>query len=88
MYVSEADVIGFKNKYHLPVCKNTCPVDGHTKREYVKELTKRLERENPGVKSRLFHAIIHGNIPGWPELPSPSANIHKKDDHNEQSVIS
>lgn len=26
MYVSEADIIGFKNKYQLPVCKNPCPV--------------------------------------------------------------
>lgn len=54
MYVSEADVIGFKNKYNLPVCKNPCPADGHTKREYVKNLTKQLNRENPGIKERLF----------------------------------
>lgn len=66
IFVPEADVIGFQRKYHLPVCKNPCPVDGHTKREYVKQLTKKLEKENPGVKSRLFHAIIEGNIPGWP----------------------
>lgn len=67
MYVSEADVIGFKNKYNLPVCKNPCPVDGKTKREYVKNITKTLNLENPGVKDRLFHAILSGNIPGWPE---------------------
>ena len=72
MYVDEADVIGFKNKYELPVCKNPCPVDGHTKREYVKKLTKTLERENPGVKDRLFHAIVDGNIEGWPEILSKS----------------
>ena len=67
IYVKEADVIGFKNKYDLPVCKNPCPVDGHTKREYVKKLTKTLEQENPGVKDRLFHAIVDGTIEGWPE---------------------
>lgn len=68
IFVSEADVIGFQHKYHLPVCKNPCPVDGHTKREYIKQLTKSLERENPGVKSRFFHAIIDGNISGWPDV--------------------
>ncbi|MDD3252273.1 MAG: ATP-binding protein [Lachnospiraceae bacterium] len=68
MYVPEADVIGFKNKYSLPVCKNPCPVDGHTKREYVKQLTKSLEHENPGVKTRMFHAILNGKIDGWPIL--------------------
>lgn len=66
MMVPEADVIGFQRKYHLPVCKNPCPMDGHTKREYVKDLTKQLERENPGVKSRLFRAVLEGNIAGWP----------------------
>ena len=66
MYVSEAEVIGFQHKYELPVCKNPCPVDGKTKREYVKNLTKTLNLENPGVKERFFHAILNGNIPGWP----------------------
>lgn len=64
--VPEADVIGFQRKYRLPVCKNPCPMDGHTKREYVKNLTKQLEHENPGVKSRLFRAVLEGNIQGWP----------------------
>ena len=69
MYVSEAEVIGFQHKYELPVCKNPCPVDGKTKREYVKNLTKTLNLENPGVKERFFHAILNGNIPGWPAPP-------------------
>ena len=75
MYVSEADVIGFKNKYQLPVCKNPCPADGHTKREYVKNLTKQLNKENPGIKERLFHAVVSGNIDGWalPGQHSPAA---------------
>lgn len=57
LLVSEADVKGFRNKYQLPVCKNPCPMDGHTKREYVKNLIHTLEIENPGVKDRLFHAV-------------------------------
>lgn len=76
MLVSEADIISFKNKYALPVCKNPCPVDGHTKREYVKLLTKSLEKENPGAKTRFFHAIQQGNIPGWPQNPSESIAGH------------
>ena len=57
MYVSESDVIGFKNKYNLPVVKSKCPVDGYTKREYVKDLLKKLNKENPGVTERMFSAI-------------------------------
>ena len=71
IFVTEAEVIGFRNKYQLPVCKNPCPMDGHTKREYVKKLTKLLDFENPGAKNRMFRAIIDGKINGWPE-PDPT----------------
>lgn len=72
IYVQEMDVIGFKNKYDLPVCKNPCPVDGHTKREYVKDLTNRLVKENPGARERFFHAITDGDIPDWVRLKEAS----------------
>lgn len=65
LYVTEADILGFRNLYELPVQKNPCPADGYTKREYVKNLVKQLEKENPGAKDRLFHAVTAGNIRGW-----------------------
>lgn len=67
MFVDEADVIGFKNKYNLPVTKSQCPADGFTKREYAKELLRTLNHDNPGVKERMFSAILNGNLSGWPE---------------------
>lgn len=66
MFVPEADIIGFKNLYRLPVVKNLCPADGYTKRQYAKELVKKLTEENPGAKERMFTAICEGNISGWP----------------------
>ena len=62
MYAPEMDVIGFTNKYELPVAKSQCPVDGHTKREYVKQLIRQLNEENPGCKERFFRAIINGGF--------------------------
>lgn len=67
MFVDEADVIGFKNKYGLPVVTSRCPIDGYTKRQYAKELIRQLNQENPGVRQRMFTAILNGNIQGWPE---------------------
>lgn len=67
MFVDEADVIGFKNKYNLPVVKSKCPVDGYTKRQYAKELVRQLNTEHPGAKNRMFTAILNGDIEGWPE---------------------
>lgn len=65
MYMNEADVIGFINKYDVPVVKSPCPADGHTKREYIKQLLQQLNRENPGVKERMFTAIQTGSLKGW-----------------------
>lgn len=65
MYMNEADVIGFVNKYDVPVVKSPCPADGHTKREYVKTLLRQINLENPGVKERMFTAIQNGGMKGW-----------------------
>ena len=65
IYMNEADVIGFVNKYELPVVKSPCPADGNTKREYVKKLLRSINLDSPGVKNRMFTAIQDGNLKGW-----------------------
>ncbi len=65
IYVQECDIIGFQNQYKLPVVKNTCPEDGNTKREYIKQLIKQLERENPGTRERIFASIKEGPLKSW-----------------------
>lgn len=72
LFVEERDIISFAREMKLPVCKNPCPVDGNTKRQYTKELLQQIYRENPGADKRLFHAILDGNLSGWPEaIPHP-----------------
>ncbi|MED9903351.1 MAG: ATP-binding protein [Lachnospiraceae bacterium] len=65
LYMNEADVIGFVHKYDVPVVKSPCPADGHTKREYIKQLLRKINLENPGVKERMFTAVRTGNLKGW-----------------------
>ncbi len=65
LYMSEADIIGFVNKNNIPVVKSPCPADGYTKREYVKNLLRQLNQENPGVRERMFTAVINSTIEGW-----------------------
>ncbi len=65
IYMTEADVIGFVNKNNVPVVKSPCPADGHTKREYVKELLREINHETSGVKSRMFTAITTSTLKGW-----------------------
>lgn len=68
IYVNEADVKGFRNKYDLPVEKNPCKADGFTKREEVKQILHQLELRNKGVKERMFRAISDGTLPEWEKL--------------------
>ncbi|WP_022747803.1 tRNA lysidine(34) synthetase [Lachnobacterium bovis] len=65
IYVTEAEIKGFKNKYDLPVENNPCPKDGHSKREYVKQLLNQINRDNPGAKKRMFSALCSSTVDGW-----------------------
>ena len=87
LYVNEADLIGFSNKYQLPVCKNPCPADGNTKREVMKKLMKDLESSNPGTRDHMFHAILKGRIPGWPAIPDVSPRASDDDILKEEPIL-
>ena len=68
LYMNEADVIGFVNKNQIPVVKSPCPADGHTKREYAKQLLQQLCQENPGAKERMFRAVADGIYSPYKDL--------------------
>ncbi len=65
IFMREADIMGFQNKYQLPVAKSPCPADGRTKREYAKNLLRELNRDHPGVTERMFSAILNSDLKGW-----------------------
>lgn len=65
LYLPELDVWGYTKREDLPVYKNPCPADGHTKRQYMKDHIKALVKENPGIKTRFFTAIQNSGIQGW-----------------------
>lgn len=60
LYVNERDVIGFINKYQVPIVKSSCPVDKKTKREYVKNLIRSINEENTDARERMFTAVMRG----------------------------
>lgn len=68
MLAEEAQVRGFCSRYRIPVMKSPCPVDGKTKRAYAKQLLAQIQREHPGAKERMFHAVTEGRIPDWPQM--------------------
>ena len=68
IYMPEKDVRYFASRTELPVVKSTCPADGNTEREEMKKLLMSLEKENKGLRYRIFGAIQRGGIDGYREF--------------------
>ena len=68
IYMPEKDVRYFASKAELPVVKSTCPADGNTEREEMKNLLASLEKKNQGLRYRIFGAIQRGEIDGYKQI--------------------
>ena len=65
LYATEKDVQYFTNKRKLPVATSLCPEDHATERENMKQLLSKLEKENKGLRHRIFHAMCKAEIDGF-----------------------
>ena len=65
IYMPEKDIRYFVKKAELPVVESTCPADKHTEREEMKQFLARLDRENRGLKYRIYGAIQRGEVDGF-----------------------
>ena len=66
IYVREADIKAVAKRYDVPVLESSCPANGITKRQEVKDIIASLDKTvNPGMKKRLFTAISNSTIDGW-----------------------
>ena len=68
IYMPEKDVRYFASKAELPVVKSSCPADGNTQREEMKQLLRELDRKHDGLRYRIFGAIQRGEIDGFKEI--------------------
>lgn len=65
LYCQESDIRRMAAKLALPVVKNTCPMDGHSRRQEVKELLAELEQRYPDLRKKLFGAVQRYPLYGW-----------------------
>ncbi len=65
IYMPEKDVSEFSRKNSLPVISSPCPADKTTEREEMKTLLRTLERQNKGLRYRIFGAICRSEIDGF-----------------------
>jgi len=65
LYVKEKTIIQLVEKHELPIVKNTCPMNGVSKREDIKTLLKTLSIDHPDIKTKLFGAMRRLPLDGW-----------------------
>ncbi len=79
LYATEKDVHYFINRRSLPIVKSLCPEDHATERENMKQLLTELEKNNKGLKHRIFNAMCKGEIDGFKLAErTPRKNQNKK----------
>lgn len=65
LYVPESACSALAEDLNFPVIKNLCPEDKNTKREEMKALIKKLAKDYPDIREKLFHAVTASDIPDW-----------------------
>lgn len=65
VFAPEYEVRRAAKRVGLEVVKSSCPADGHTKREEMKEFLSAREREDKGFTDRIFGAMRRSGVDGW-----------------------
>lgn len=65
LYVKESEISSFINNNGYVTIGSNCPVDGHTKREEIKNHVKQLNNDFGDLHNKVFGAIKRSNIDGW-----------------------
>ena len=65
IYTQEKDILYFTRSVDLPIINQDCPANKNTKREDMKTLLVNLEKENKGLRHRIFKAIQKNNVDGF-----------------------
>lgn len=71
IYVKENEVIKYAQTMELPIVHSSCPADGYTKRQDMKEILQAIERLGAGSKDRALSALQHLTGNSW-NISQPS----------------
>lgn len=67
IYAPEKEIKKFVKRENITVMKKNCPMDGISKREYMKDLLFKLSTDIPMVRANLIGVIKRNHIKGWHE---------------------
>lgn len=61
----EKDIKSFVRRASLPIIESSCPADGNTEREFMKEYLREFDKRHRGLYRRLVGALERSGIDGW-----------------------
>lgn len=64
IYIPEKDIKKFIKKSNITVMPKACPMDGHSKREFIKQKILNLQKDIPPIRSNLL-GVITRNFKDW-----------------------
>ena len=65
LYCHEDEIQRIANREKLPIVHTTCPIDGHSRRQEVKELLASMEKTYPDLMQKIFGAMQRYPLYGW-----------------------
>ena len=68
IYIPEKTIRAFVKRNNITPMNKTCPMDGVSKREDMKNLISELQKKIPGVRTNIYGAIKRSNIKGWNKI--------------------
>lgn len=68
LYAEEKDIRYFARHSDLPLVESACPENHNTERENMKKLLAELEKNNKGLRHRIFGAICRSELDGFREV--------------------
>ena len=69
LYTEEKEIRAFVRHAGIETVAKACPADGHTDRERIKNLLAGLEREDRGLRRRIFGAMERAGLDGFHVCP-------------------
>ena len=78
VYTPEKDIKYFINHSDLPVLHSPCPADKTSDRENIKQLLRELDKQNKGIKYRIFGAMQRSGLDGYKQ-GSPLKNMDEQE---------
>ena len=63
--VSEGEIKSFIKRQDIEVIRNRCPQDGISKRAQMDDLVRKLAKDYPDIRKKVFHALQAAEFDDW-----------------------